>query len=74
MTETDLLDLLANEFSFPPLQPGEITAKMLANAACISSRAALDRLRKKERDGLLKSHRVRLDNGNSAFAFYKPDG
>lgn len=71
MTENELLEQLAAALAFPTLQQDEVTAKMLSDEVGITQRGALEYLHKMERDGFLKSHRVRLDSGHLVLAFSK---
>lgn len=71
MTENELLAELANELSFPPIEPDEVTCKMLQDKVGLSDTKIMDKLNEKVKAGLLTKRRARLPNGHVVFAFRK---
>jgi len=68
MTENELLAAMLAEIA-PMIEPDEVTAKMLQEAAGIGDKKAMDILRGKEAAGELTSRRVRLPEGRTATAW-----
>lgn len=73
MTENDLLNELRNEMYVPGIEEGEITASMLATELNIGERAAMYRLKKLEKRGILTSRWVRFTNQAQGWAFKKKE-
>ena len=71
MTENELLAELANELNFPPIEPDEVTCKMIQDKIGLSDTKVMDRLNEKVKAGLLTKRRVKLPNGHVVFAFRK---
>lgn len=69
MTENELLDELVRLTSLPSLREDDVTAARYAAKAGISSRHALDILRKLEREGKLASHFARTPDGHKVRVF-----
>ena len=71
MTEFELLIELARELSLPEIEPGEVTAQMVADYTGVSNSQAMRTLKAKEQAGVLKSRMVKMPNNHPARAFRK---
>jgi len=71
MTEYELLEELAKELGLPEIEPGEVTAQMVADYTGVSNSQAMRTLKAKESAGLLKSRMVKMPNNHPARAFRK---
>lgn len=71
MTEFELLEELARELSLPDIEPGEVTAQMVADYTGISWSSAMRILKMKEEAGAYVSRRVKLPNNRVAQAWRK---
>jgi GTP-sensing pleiotropic transcriptional regulator CodY len=71
MTDYELLEELARELSLPDIEPGEVTAQMVADYTGISWSQAMRTLRQKETAGVYVSRRVKLPNNRVAQAWRK---
>lgn len=71
MTENELLAELKNELSYSPIEPDEVTCKMVQEATGLSDTKVMDKLNKKVGDGTLTRRRVKLPTGFVVWAFRK---
>ena len=71
MTEYELLEELAKELCLPEIEPGEVTAQMVADYTGVSPSQAMRTLKAKEQAGVLKSRMVKMPNNHPARAFRK---
>lgn len=71
MTEYELLEELAKELGLPEIEPGEVTAQMVADYTGVSNSQAMRTLKAKESAGLLTSRMVKMPNNHPARAFRK---
>ena len=71
MTEFELLEELARELSLPEIEPGEVTAQMVADYTGVSNSQAMRTLKAKESAGLLTSRMVKMPNNHPARAYRK---
>ena len=71
MTEFELLEELAKELGLPDIEPGEVTAAMVADYTGVSNSQAMRTLKAKEQAGVLKSRMVKMPNNHPARAYRK---
>ena len=76
LEESDLLQELINRFDYPPIDPEKhVTAGMLAEQLSkthsITQKAAHNKLEKLYNAGELLKEKVRLNNGYTAWGYYK---
>ena len=69
MTENELLAELVAELSVPPIDPDEITTKMVCDATGMNHSSVRARLEGMVSEGRLTSRRVQLPNGKLATAY-----
>jgi DNA-binding transcriptional ArsR family regulator len=71
ITENDLLAALAQTYYVPPIEPDEVTAKMLAERLGIGERQASNILTREFKAGLLTRRDVRAGPGKAQKAYRK---
>lgn len=71
LTENELLAELVRELTVPPIEPDEVTCKMIQDGTGLSDNKAMSFLKDKVAAGELTTRNVRLPNGRVVMAFRK---
>ena len=71
MTENELLSYLVELCEVPPIEPDEVTPKMLAARIGKTDDRARDQLNRLVSDGVLTKRKVRLLDGSTGYAYRK---